>query len=67
MPILVDTSWLSRQEAAKRLDVSPLRIDQLGASGKLCFVATSLGKLYDPDAVETLRREREQRPVAVTQ
>jgi hypothetical protein len=48
----------SRAEVALRLGVSPVRVDQLALSGRLPYIQTSLGKLYDADAVQALAAER---------
>ena len=46
---------------ARALDVSGARVRQLMVDGRLGFVQTQLGRVYDPSDVERLRAERERR------
>jgi hypothetical protein len=48
-------------EAARRLNLSPTRIGQLAASGKLAYTQTALGRLFDPAAIDALAAERAQK------
>lgn len=54
-----DFNGITPKEASKRLDLTPTRIRQLMAEGKLAFTATPLGRLVDPESVEALRQRRE--------
>ena len=56
--------WPSRMEAARRLGVSVEWVDRLARDGRLPYVTTALGKLYDPDAVDRLAEERAERRAA---
>ena len=44
--------------AARFLELSPQRVLQLAAEGKLKFELTPLGRLFDPDDLERARLER---------
>ena len=50
--------WLTPAQAARRLEITPTRVRQLTAEGKLRFVATPLGRLIDPDSVDARAAER---------
>ena len=54
-----DINGITPKEAGKRLDLTPTRIRQLMAEGRLAFVWTPLRRLVDPDSVETIRQRRE--------
>ena len=51
--------WLSPAEAARELGVTPQRVRQLLAAGRLDYQWTPLGRVIDAAAVEALRTERE--------
>lgn len=53
------TGLIARGDAAKLLGISPERVNQLARAGELRFVQTPLGRLYEPEEVERLRRIRE--------
>jgi hypothetical protein len=48
-------------EAARTLGVTPQRVRQILAASQLRYQQTSLGRLIDPDDLERLGREREER------
>jgi excisionase family DNA binding protein len=48
-------TWLSPSEAARSLNISSEYIRKLCLQGKLAYVLTSLGRLIDPESVETFR------------
>jgi excisionase family DNA binding protein len=52
------TVQLTVTQAAHVLTLSPARVRQLIAEGKLVAERTPLGNLIDPDSLEALRRER---------
>lgn len=60
------THWLSLGQAARRLGVSPQMVDVYCRTGKLTYVTTPLGRLFDPASVERLAKEREARKGEVT-
>lgn len=55
---------LSPAQAARILEVTPLRVRQLMAEGKLNYVRTPIGRLVDPDSLQNLRRERAEKAAA---
>lgn len=52
--------WLSPAAAARELGVTPQRVRQLLAAGRLDYEWTPLGRVVDAGAVEALRLERAQ-------
>lgn len=50
---------LSKAQAAKVLNVTPGRVDQLLREGRLTYWTTALGRLIDEASVQALKRERE--------
>ncbi len=56
-------SLLGKSEFARRWGKSPQMVDYLVGRRKLKFIMTANGRLFFPEDVERLRREREQRHV----
>lgn len=54
-----EREWLTTSQAARTLNLSPQRIDQLAKEGQLPFTSTPLGRLFHVRAVEALKAERE--------
>jgi excisionase family DNA binding protein len=52
---------MTRSQVARRLGVSAEYVGQLSAAGRLNFVRTPLGRLYDAAEVEAFAQERETR------
>lgn len=52
-------AFLSRAQVAAVLGVSPGRVDQLAAAGRLEWTETPVGRLYHREAVEHAREARE--------
>lgn len=50
---------LTTGEASRLLGFSPQYLGQLVRSGRIQFVQTPYGRLYDADEVERVRQERE--------
>ena len=48
------TRWLSLNQAARRLGVTPQMTHIYCRRGKLRFIVTALGRLIDPESVEQL-------------
>ena len=59
------SKWLSPAQAARELGVTPSRIRQLMAAGRLDYQWTPLGRVVDADGVKALRFERAQKAAAV--
>jgi hypothetical protein len=57
---------LSKSQAARELGLSSARIHQLMNTGVLPYCSTALGRLVDPEAVATLKIEREKKESAMT-
>jgi hypothetical protein len=57
-------TWPSRLRASRELGLSPERITQLVASGRLDAIKTELGMLINPQSLAALRREREAKGAA---
>lgn len=53
---------LSTAQVATVLGITPARVIQLANDGKIPCEVTPLGRLYDPKAIEKIRREREKNP-----
>ena len=49
---------LSISEAARRLELSAQRVRALADEGRIHYVMSPLGRLFDPDEVERFRRTR---------
>lgn len=56
--------WFTPAEAARILGITPQRVRQLTAEGRLNFERTRLGRIIDPASVEAFRQEREARLAA---
>jgi len=54
----VVAAGMSRAEVATFLRLSPERVRQLTAAGRLDYTDTALGRLYHRDSVETLAKSR---------
>lgn len=52
--------WLTPAQTANKLGVSGQRVRQLLDAGRLNHVKTPLGRLVDPEDVETLARQRKE-------
>ena len=50
--------WLTPAQSARVLGVTPMRVRQLMAEGKLEHQWTPLGRILNPDSVERLRSQR---------
>lgn len=61
------TTWLTPTQAALRLGVSAQSIREYVRKGKLRAVWVGRGRLIDPESVERLAREREERAHQHTQ
>ena len=57
-----EPEFLTRGQVATRLGVSPERVRQLAQSGRLRWVETPLGRLYDPESVAAVIRARDAIP-----
>jgi len=55
------STWPGRLGAAQLLGCSPELVTALSAQGRVRFVATRLGKLYDPEDLRRLKAERDAR------
>lgn len=55
---LEEDNFLTVAQAARLLGVTPARVRQMGAEGKLDPRWTPLGRLFDASAVEALRLQR---------
>lgn len=55
-----DDDRLTRGAVALALEVSVTRVDQYVAAGRLPYEQTPLGRLYRPEDVEQLRKQRAQ-------
>ncbi|TAK32623.1 MAG: DNA-binding protein [Chloroflexota bacterium] len=53
-------AWLTPAQAGTWLGVSAQRIRQLLDEGRLQGIRTPLGRLIDPESVETLARQRKE-------
>ena len=53
--------WMSRAQAARRLDVTPQWVIRLARRGELDHIKTARGRLLDPPDVERLAEERRRR------
>jgi hypothetical protein len=56
---MYESSSLSPSQTGRRLGLSAARVRQLADAGRLEFVLTPLGRLFDERSVEALRVERE--------
>lgn len=59
MAVAAIESMVGSGEAARRLGVSTQYLGQLAAEGRIAFVATPIGRLFDPVEVERVRQERQ--------
>jgi len=55
--------WLTPHQAARELDLTPCRVRQLTAEGRLVHEWTPLGRLIDAADVQRLKAERVGRAV----
>lgn len=53
------SSWIGTSEVARRLGVSISWVNELAKRNEIEHVSTTLGRLFDPDSVEELRKRRE--------
>jgi hypothetical protein len=56
-PAIADGEWLKASQAAWRLGVGVTRIHSLVRQGRLSYVETPNGRLFDPDVLDALRAE----------
>jgi hypothetical protein len=48
-------NWLTRAQVARSLEISSEYVRVLTRNGRLAFINTQLGRLYDPASVEEAR------------
>lgn len=51
-------TWVSPAQASRELGVTPNRVRQLAAEGRLRFVMTANGRLIDPESIQKYQKTR---------
>jgi hypothetical protein len=63
-PVIEMDAWLSAAQAARILGVTSARIRQMTLAGRLLYVQTPLGRIYNRAEVEALAASREETAAA---